>query len=336
VLESPLARAKILLHDWRALALIQCLAKPHNLAELCDEFREISLETITLFVRLLLGCQAVVCMGEDGRAEEEHPTLRQWEFHDLLFHSRSRMGRHTYPFGATFRFLETTAPLPAVKPSRTGERMSLSKPDVDTLKSNEVSFTRVLEERRSRRKFGESPLTALQLSEFLYRTARVKDLSSAAYDVYERSSRPYPSGGACYELELYVVVNACAGLSPGLYHYCPQGHQLYRVSGRTRTIDTLLERAYYATDQQSLPQILFILAARFQRVTWKYEAMAYALTLKHVGVLYQTMYLVAEAMGLAACALGGGDSDLFAAAAGTDYYAEPSVGEFILGSRAIE
>jgi hypothetical protein len=41
-------------------------------------------------------------------------------------------------------------------------------------------------------------------------------------------------------------------------------------------------------------------------------------------------------MGLAACALGGGDSDLFAAAAGTDYYTESSVGEFILGSRAVE
>jgi hypothetical protein len=41
------------------------------------------------------------------------------------------------------------------------------------------------------------------------------------------------------------------------------------------------------------------------------------------------------AMGLAPCALGGGDSDLFARAAGTDYYAETSVGEFLLGSRPL-
>ena len=60
--------------------------------------------------------------------------------------------------------------------------------------------------------------------------------------------------------------------------------------------------------------------------------MAYATTLKNVGVLYQTMYLVATAMGLAPCALGCGDSDAFARAAGADYYAEPSVGEFLLGS----
>jgi hypothetical protein len=38
-------------------------------------------------------------------------------------------------------------------------------------------------------------------------------------------------------------------------------------------------------------------------------------------------------MGLAPCALGGGHSDLFAEAAGLDYYAETSVGEFILGTR---
>lgn len=62
--------------------------------------------------------------------------------------------------------------------------------------------------------------------------------------------------------------------------------------------------------------------------------MAYATTLKNVGVLYQTMYLVATAMGLAPCALGGGDSDRFAAAVGSDYYTETSVGEFLLGSRA--
>ena len=74
------------------------------------------------------------------------------------------------------------------------------------------------------------------------------------------------------------------------------------------------------------------MAARFSWVVWKYESIAYALTLKHVGVLYQTMYLAATAMGLAPCAIGGGDADLFAQATGTDYYAETSVGEFLLGS----
>jgi SagB-type dehydrogenase family enzyme len=73
-------------------------------------------------------------------------------------------------------------------------------------------------------------------------------------------------------------------------------------------------------------------AARFGRVMYRYEAIAYAAILKNVGVLYQTMYCVATAMGLAPCALGGGSSDAFAAATGLDYYAESSVGEFLVGS----
>ncbi len=61
--------------------------------------------------------------------------------------------------------------------------------------------------------------------------------------------------------------------------------------------------------------------------------MAYALVLKHVGVVYEAMYLAATAMNLAPCALGSGDSDRFARVSGTDYYDETSVGEFLLGSR---
>jgi hypothetical protein len=49
-------------------------------------------------------------------------------------------------------------------------------------------------------------------------------------------------------------------------------------------------------------------------------------------VVFQTMYPSATAMSLAPCALGCGNSDLFARAGGTDYYLETSVGEFLLGS----
>jgi SagB-type dehydrogenase family enzyme len=61
--------------------------------------------------------------------------------------------------------------------------------------------------------------------------------------------------------------------------------------------------------------------------------LAYSLIVKHVGVVYQTMYLTATGMGLAPCTIGAGDSDLFARAAGPDYSAETSVGEFLLGSK---
>ena len=79
-------------------------------------------------------------------------------------------------------------------------------------------------------------------------------------------------------------------------------------------------------------QVLVILASRFQRMSWKYNSSSYHATLKNVGALYQTMYLVATAMGLAPCGLGGGDSELFCQATGLQFHEETSVGEFMLGS----
>jgi SagB-type dehydrogenase family enzyme len=77
---------------------------------------------------------------------------------------------------------------------------------------------------------------------------------------------------------------------------------------------------------------MLVLTARFAKVAWKYETMAYAAMLKHVGVIFQTLYLVATAMGLAPCGLGGGSAEMFARASGLDPLVEGSVGEFLLGS----
>jgi SagB-type dehydrogenase family enzyme len=116
--------------------------------------------------------------------------------------------------------------------------------------------------------------------------------------------------------------------------YDPAGHRLVQIAGCTPEVESLLDDAASSAgiDPRSI-QVLIVLASRFQRIAWKYESIAYALTLKHVGVLYQTMYLAATAMGLAPCAVGCGDSDQFARAAGTEYHVESSVGEFLLGSR---
>src|SRR5262249_22155113 len=161
---------------------------------------------------------------------EDTLTLTQWEFHDLLFHAGSRMRRQDTPYGATFRFLGKIDPLPAVKRPVSDKAIGLYRPDMRALKDNDIPFTRVLEERRSIRTHGDQPITVVQLGEFLYRTARTRALPGTMQGVYERSDRPYPSGGACYELELYVVVDACVELPSGLYHYCPEEHRLYQLA----------------------------------------------------------------------------------------------------------
>jgi SagB-type dehydrogenase family enzyme len=120
----------------------------------------------------------------------------------------------------------------------------------------------------------------------------------------------------------------------GQLDYDPARQRLTRLCGRTAEGGGLLRDAAESTaiPEDNL-QVLLILAASFPRLAWKYESIAYALTLKHVGVVFQTMYLAATAMGLAPRAIGEVDADLFVRAAGTDHRAETSVGEFLLGSQ---
>jgi SagB-type dehydrogenase family enzyme len=79
------------------------------------------------------------------------------------------------------------------------------------------------------------------------------------------------------------------------------------------------------------PQILFTIAARFDRVSWKYSAIAYSLILKDVGALLQTLYLTATDMNLGGCAIGTGNIELFARMTGQDFHREGPVGQFALG-----
>lgn len=65
---------------------------------------------------------------------------------------------------------------------------------------------------------------------------------------------------------------------------------------------------------------------------WTYEQIGYALILKDVGVLMQTIYLAATAMGLGVCAQGFGDTAAFVAATGVDERQESSVGSIVIGS----
>jgi SagB-type dehydrogenase family enzyme len=333
VMESPLSHGKLTLYGQEAAILTAALAGAQTLAGLCSARSQLSPDTVLLFLKMLVGA-GFVCEVKDGKiCPEESGALVQWDFHDLLFHARSRLGRHANPYGGTYRFHCKIEPLPVIKPAIIENAIPLYRPDMDALRQEDFPFTLVLEERKSIREYAKEPITERQIGEFLYRTARVRQVLH--YEYQDLSMRPYPGGGAIYELELYLTVQACRGISSGFYHYCPERHVLERISGLTEAAVSLLKDARGSSGMEETPQILVTIAARFQRLSWKYEYMAYSVLLKNVGVLYQNMYLVATAMDLAPCALGGGDSDLFARAAGLDYYSETSVGEFLIGSKRI-
>jgi SagB-type dehydrogenase family enzyme len=336
-LESPLSFARVLLHGWQGAALISALMKPRRDGQVRLALPTLSADDESAAVRLLASVGMLTPVGMEGTSQEDlTPSLMLWEFHDLLFHTRSRPGRHDAPVGSTDRFLSQIEPLPAATPRPSNRVISLPRLDLSNLARHDCTLTDALERRRSQRVYGEKPITLAQLGEFLYRTAGARPLPHHLVDAGdpERSGRPYPGAGGVFELELYLAVNHCEQLPAGLYYYYPAAHQLGRLAEPSERLDALLGSAADGAGGALIPQVLIMITARFQRVSWHYQSTAYALILKDVGVLFQTMYLVATAMNLAPCAIGTGNSDLCAQALGTNYYAETSVGEFLLGSAA--
>jgi SagB-type dehydrogenase family enzyme len=194
-------------------------------------------------------------------------------------------------------------------------------------------------ERHSTRDFDDrQPITLAELARFLDQSARIQskwksevDLGGGDGPVVAYTSRPYPSAGSAYELELYLTVANCAGLARGFYHYDADRHALVPIAVREQELDAQLAAAGFAMDAAAVPQILITIAARFDRVAWKYSSIAYSLILKDVGVLIQTLYLTATELGLGGCAIGTNNIDRFAKMTGIEFHIEGPVGQFALG-----
>ncbi|MEU8362755.1 SagB family peptide dehydrogenase [Nonomuraea sp. NPDC048882] len=215
-----------------------------------------------------------------------------------------------------------------------GPAVDLPRPDLERVLATDLKLTEVLRARRSVRDHDtDRPITVGQLAEFLHRCAATSDRPTPYGD---RPRRAYPGGGGVHELELYVVAHQVDGLEPGTYHYDGYGHRLEPLARRAGAERTLLEAARSMSGARARPQVLLLVTARFERLMWVYEGLAYALVLKNLGVLMQTMYLVATAMGLGGCALGTSAPRAFQRISGADPLSEDVVGEFMLGTFAAE
>lgn len=336
LLESPLAHHHVVLHRPLASWVVGSLGRLTTTTEVAHS-ANLAEPLVVDVVGYLVGA-GMVLLGDEGDeapefGEETDPALATWAPHDLLFHSRSRLGRHDNAAGAAFNHIKTMRPLPVVKPAPPGRRFPLHQPDLTDEDRREMSLTDAVELRHSVRAFAQEGPTAEQLGELLFRTARIRSqrVVRGAGDVrYTVSERPYPSAGSLYELDLYLTVDRCPDLPRGIYHYDPAGHALTLINQRESEVEELLSGATVLIGS-SRPPVLITMTARIGRLSWVYDSIAYATTLKHVGVLQQTLYLVATMLGLAPCALAMGDSELATTAFGLDWPEEVSVGEFVVG-----
>lgn len=159
VVECSLGQTRLCITDQRLSAALVRLAQLQTVDTLVEALPGLTPATITGFLTLLASAQAIFpCNGQGQIPEDVDPALRQWEYHDLLFHARSRMGRHDDPVGGTFRFIDQLPHAPAIKPASGSPRVPLLKPDQT---SPGPDFFTVLDARRSLRQYGATGNLAL-------------------------------------------------------------------------------------------------------------------------------------------------------------------------------
>jgi SagB-type dehydrogenase family enzyme len=339
VLESPRAGALFRICDPQIATVIATLSTPQPIKRLRRHGGFPGIELLGLLADCEILFKVKAAAGSGLRPTEGDENLVLWDFHDLLFHARSTEGRHANPLGGTSPYAGVIAPLPAVRPAWPGKKIDLGEVSAGPPPAPS-RVAALLRERHSTRDFDDGrPITLAELARFLDATARVLAKSERSDygdggPVVGYATRPYPSAGASYALELYLAVDNCDGLVRGFYHYDADEHALVPIDARAEDLDALLAGAAFAMGAAAAPQVLITIAARFGRVSWKYSALAYELILKDVGVLMQTLYLTATDTGLGACAIGTANIDLFAKMTGIEFHVEGAVGQFAIGRAA--
>ncbi|MES0827443.1 SagB family peptide dehydrogenase [Ruegeria sp. SCP11] len=264
----------------------------------------LELHAFEALMRLFAWCDLL-----DGTAKTQPP------MHEVLFHSHTRLGFTRTKLGKTGKpqtFRQAAKDIPDI---------ALPLPNVADLIASDPPHFLVSRSRRSRRDQGRTPINLAQLNELLFRCF-----------YQENGHRSYPSGGALYSLTTYLLVNRCDGLVPGLYAYDAASHGLTMVTKFTRALKGLLEDAAASANCASHTQILLLLSSDMAITRTAYGDLAYSLTLKEVGAVYQNVQLASEAMKLAACPLGTANSLAFAKVIRQNVYDTPLVGEMIIGS----
>jgi SagB-type dehydrogenase family enzyme len=187
-------------------------------------------------------------------------------------------------------------PIPIVKAYEDAARVGLPAPDPVMAGVGEC-----LLRRRSRRDYTGESLSATQLSTVLAHACGSTG-ASAGYGYSRLPLRSFPSAGGLQAPEVYLSVQAVAGVPAGVYHYHPGNHalELLAAGDHGATLSTVamgqdLQRA----------AVVFVVTGCYARVRWKYGERAYRYMCMDAGFLGQNLCLVAEAMGLGACAIAG-------------------------------
>ncbi|WP_217215594.1 SagB family peptide dehydrogenase [Streptomyces sp. AC550_RSS872] len=151
--------------------------------------------------------------------------------------------------------------------------------------------------RSSRAALEETSLT--ELSNVLWYTTHSEPTEDRAPGSWHR---PYPSAGGRLGCEFYVIAQNVTGLPSGVYSYGVAGHELTRL--RSRVTEPML-RFIFGDGWVARTSAVIAVTLSTDRLETKYGGRGYRYGLIETGAATQTLCLVAGALSIGTCVLGG-------------------------------
>jgi SagB-type dehydrogenase family enzyme len=172
------------------------------------------------------------------------------------------------------------------------QEIRISLPEIQ--RKGRISVEEAIFRRRSVRSFRDEALTLQELSQLCFAAQGITD--------EDYGFRTAPSAGALYPLKLYVVVGKVEGLTPGVYLYHPERHELTKAKeGDQRP--ALFRVALQQNSVREAPVVL-VFTAIYERTTRKYGERGIRYVHMEIGHAAQNVYLQAESLDLGTVAIG--------------------------------
>jgi SagB-type dehydrogenase family enzyme len=165
-----------------------------------------------------------------------------------------------------------------------------------------VSIEKALATRRSVRQYQDEPLTLNEISQLVWSAYGVTQPIPDAPEL-RGGLKTAPSAGALYPLDIYVVAGNVTNLSPGIYKYQPETHELLQLSEgdkRKELCDADLNQTWIKEAPASI-----VYSAIYERNTSKYGKRGRErYVCMDLGHSAENVYLQCASLGLGTCAIG--------------------------------
>jgi len=175
---------------------------------------------------------------------------------------------------------------------------SIRLPEIE---EKDSEFETLLDYRGSQRIFSDTPLELKEISKVLGSCRMVKGNFSVVDNPLGKERRTYPSGGARFPVELYLLSYNIKDLEEGAYHYNIKENSLEQLL--KKDLKSLRRGIISPYLENSAASIIF--TSVISRSEIKYGLKAYPFSLIEAGHMGQNIQLASSEIGLGSCPVSG-------------------------------